>query len=192
METYLYNNNVYEIYALGFITNLASEAVVYYIDSNYDANSLVIQMIDELLRPKYSDITFSCHNLGGLDVIFTLKVLNTYDDNNDNKYKISPILRDDKVIRLTIKKDDKTLSILDSYCVLTSSLDKLAKDFCVKTQKCAFPYRFYVQGHLFYKGHTPGIHFYNNLSVKDYSDIYQEDWSFKDEKNKYLKNDLNC
>ena len=62
VETYLNNNSVYEIYGLGFTTNLATEPVVYYIDNNHDRNSLVIQMIDELLRPKYSNITFYCHN----------------------------------------------------------------------------------------------------------------------------------
>lgn len=194
IETYLNNNNVHEIYALGFRTKLDSEPVVYYINDKYDSDTLVLTMIDELLRSKYSDITFYCHNLGGYDVIFILKILNNYNDNKDNKekYKLSFRLRDNKVIKLKITKDNKSLVILDSYCVLTSSLKDLAEDFEVKTQKSVFPYEFSRQNHLFYKGNTPGIHLYKDITIEDYKEIYKQDWSFKDETIKYLKDDLNC
>lgn len=199
VETYLNNNNVNAIYALGFRTNLARQPVIYYIDTNHDSNSLVLQMIDELLRPKYSNITFYCHNFGGFDVIFILKVLTTFNERDNenendkgNKYKISAILRDDKVIKLTIKKNNNTLNILDSYCMLVGSLSRLGKDFGVETQKTTFPYKFSTHDNLFYKGDTPDIHLYNDLSREDYSKIYQQEWSFKDETIKYLKNDLNC
>ena len=81
---------------------------------------------------------------------------------------------------------------MDSYCVLTNSLSKLARDFEVETQKGDFPYKFSKEMHLFYKGHTPGIHFYNNISIEKYKDMYTENWSFKDESIRYLKDDLNC
>ena len=194
IETYLNNNNVHEIYALGFITKLDPEPVVYYINDKYDSNTLVLTMIDELLRSKYSDITFYCHNLGGYVVIFLIKVLNNYNDNNDNKekYKLSYRLRDNKVIKLKITKDNKSLVILDSYCVFTDSLAKLAKDFGVETQKSVFPYEFSRQNHLIYKGNTPGIHLYKDITLDKYKEIYREDWYFKDETLKYLKDDLNC
>lgn len=37
-------------------------------------------MIDELIRTKYSDITFYCHNLGGYDIVFILKILYDYNE----------------------------------------------------------------------------------------------------------------
>jgi hypothetical protein len=168
---------VHEIYALGFITKLDPEPVVYYINDKYDSNTLVLTMIDELLRSKYSDITFYCHNLGGYVVIFLIKVLNNYNDNNDNKekYKLSYRLRDNKVIKLKITKDNKSLVILDSYCVFTDSLAKLAKDFGVETQKSVFPYEFSRQNHLIYKGNTPGIHLYKDITLDKYKEIYRED-----------------
>lgn len=43
---------------------------------------------------------------------------------------------------------------------------------------------------MFYRGHTPGIHFYDNLDINGYKDVYREDWSFKDEAIKYLEKDL--
>lgn len=32
-------------------------------------------MINEMLRSKYSNITFYAHNLGGYDIIFILKIM---------------------------------------------------------------------------------------------------------------------
>lgn len=191
IETYVNNNGINEVYAIGFKTKLSDSPVVHYIENNYDSNTLVLKVINELLRSKYSDITFYCHNLGGYDVVFIIKTLYTY--NLKHKiYNIHPTLKDNKVIKLTIKKDDNSLNILDSYSMLTSSLEKLGKDFGVKTLKSVFPYKFSTQDHLFYKGHTPDKHFYNNLSDKEYNNIYQEYWSYKDETLKYFKNDLNC
>jgi len=155
----------------------------------------VLAIINELLRPKYDKITFYCYNFGGYDVIFILKIINNYNNlqtTNKKKYKLSSLLREDKVIKLTIRKDSKSLTILDSYCILTSSLDKLGKDFGVKTQKSLFPYKFNTDNHLFYKGHTSSIHYYNNLSIDKYREIYKEDWDFKAKSIRYLKDDLNC
>lgn len=195
LETYLNNNNIHQVYALGFRTNLASEPVVYYIDDSFDSRTLVLSMIDELLSSKYSNITFYCHNLGGYDVVFLLKILYNYNESivdNDLKYKIFPLLRDNKIIKLTIKKGKYSLTILDSYCILTNNLNDLCKDFGIEIRKSVFPYKFSTQNYLNYKGHTPAIHFYNDLSLDDYNKIYTEDWSFKDETIKYLINDLNC
>lgn len=46
------------------------------------------------------------------------------------KYIISYVLRDDKIISITIRKDG---NVSDSYCILSNSLKKLGKDFNVKT-----------------------------------------------------------
>lgn len=133
-ETYLNNNNIQEIYALGFKTNLDNTPVMYYIDDSFDSSKMVLNMINELLRPKYSNVTFYCHNFGGYDVIYILKILNDYNNNENSKdkYKLSQIFRDDKIIKLTIKKDNNSITILDSYGVLTNSLAVLAKNFEVE------------------------------------------------------------
>lgn len=101
-------------------------------------------MIEEFLflRDKYHNITFYCHNLGGFDVVFLISILHTYNQKQSeeiNKYKLRPILRDGIFIKLTIKKLNKSLIILESYCVLTSSLSQLAVDIQVETQKSIFP-----------------------------------------------------
>lgn len=59
-------------------------------------------------------------------------------------------------------------------------------------EKSVFPYKFATQDHLNYIGNTPAIDFYDDLSLEDYSKIYTENWSFRDQTIKYLNNDLNC
>ena len=192
-ETYLDNNNINKIYALGFRTNLEDKPTTYYIDNEFNSDKIVLDLINELLRPKYNQITFYCHNLGGYDIVFILNVLYKYNDNNNNiqKYKVSPILRDDKIIKVKISKGKYSFTIIDSYCMLTNSLSKLGKSFEVDTLKSYFPYKFSTTENLFYKGITPNIIYYENITLEEYNKIYSSNWSFKDETIKYLKNDLN-
>lgn len=108
-------------------------------------------MIDELLRPKYNNIKFYSHNLAGYDIVFILKTLVEFNSRTDNPslhYKVFPIMRDEKILKLTLKQNNRSLTLLDSYCLLTSSLAKLAKDFNVKTQKSDFPYNLAVEDRL--------------------------------------------
>lgn len=74
-ETFRYKDNTYKVYLGGFKTYLEDKACMYYIENKDDSDSVIITMIDELLRSKYSKTTFYCHNLGGFDVIFLLKLL---------------------------------------------------------------------------------------------------------------------
>ena len=195
-ETYLSNDNTYKVYSLGFRTNLHSEPVIYYIDRDLDGDKIVISMINELLRSKYSNTTFYCHNLGNYDIVFILKVLYRHNEVNNNEYIIDCILREDKIIKVTIcKKIDtvtRKLTILDSYCWLNNSLKDLGNIFGVDTKKSYFPYKFSTEKTLFYTGNTPDISYYNDLDQHTYNTIYKDNWSFKDETVKYLKDDLNC
>ena len=193
-ETYLDNDNTNKIYALGFKTNLDDKPVIYYLnEQNLNSDDIILSLVDELLRPKYNNIIFYCHNLGGFDIVFILNTLYKYNDdiNNIQKYKISPILRDDKIIKVKISKGKHSFSILDSYSMLTSSLAKLGKSFEVDTLKSYFPYKFSTKDHLFYKGDTPNVIYYENISLEEYNKLYSNNWSFKDETIKYLENDLN-
>ncbi len=97
-------------------------------------------------------------------VVFILKVLDTYNENNHDKYNISPILREDKIIKITISKNKRSFTIMDSYCMLADSLNELGNNFEVDTLKSVFPYKFSTEDHLFYKGNTPDISYYENIS----------------------------
>lgn len=172
-ETYIGKDSRCLIYALGFKTNLDDNINTYYVNKNtLDSNKIVLEMIDELLRPKYSNLTFYCHNLGGYDVVFLISVLEQYNDhttNNDNKYKISHIFRDSKIIKLKISKNKNKITILDSLAMLTSNLITLGKDFEVTCLKSKFPYSFLTEDTLFYQGNTPDISYYEDVSIDEYN-----------------------
>lgn len=168
------NNNSYEIYALGFRTVLSLDVKMYYIDpTNLSGAEVLLRLINEIIRNKYSNITFYAHNLGGYDSIFILKVLHDYNNKNDDKYIISTVFRDNKIITLSIRKGKNSITIRDSYAILTNSLAKLAYDFGVTTQISLFPYRFENKNPLFYQGQTPDKYYYENISSSDYEDKFK-------------------
>ena len=171
IETYLAKDNIQKVHAIGFKTNLDKNPVTYYISKqDLDHNKIILSLINELIRPKYDKITFYCHNLSGYDIVFILKVLFAYNDSNCNtdedKFKVSCVLRDDRIIKITIGKNKHSFTIHDSYCILPNSLRLLADNFDVDTVKSIFPYRFATQDHLFYIGNTPDIHFYQDVSTE--------------------------
>lgn len=68
------------------------------------------------MRTKYSNVTFYCNNLGGYDIVFILSTLYAYNDKNpEDKYRISCLLRDDKILKVSISKGRNSFTILDSY-----------------------------------------------------------------------------
>ena len=191
-ETFLAKDGIQKIYALGFKTNLNPNPVIYYISKdNMDSHKIVLSMVDELLRTKYNKITFYCHNMGGYDIIFILKVLHTYNDNNEDKYNVISYLRDRNIITVKISKGNKTLIIKDSYCILNDSLKNLGKSFDVSILKSKFPYKFALENNLFYKGYTPKFEYYEDITLKEYNEIWSDNWSFYDETVQYLNNDIN-
>lgn len=191
-ETYLAKDSIRIIYALGFKTNLAKDAITYYIDKKtLDSNDIVLTMVNELLRPKYSNVTFYCDNFGGYDSVFILKVLYEYNDNYPyKKYKIDCILRDSKIIKVKISRDGNSLTILDSYPMLSDKLITLGENFEVATLKSKFPYKFLIQDNLFYEGNTPSIDYYEDITKDEYNALNIGHWCLYNETIKYLTNDL--
>jgi len=201
-ETIECNDGVNRVYCLGFKTNLIKESVTYYIEehNNYDDyDRFMLKFVDELLRSKYKDITFYCHNLSGFDVHFMLGVLLRYNGLHalglkDSKYNINCIFRDKNIIKITVSKNvngtNRKFTIQDSLAILVGSQRDLCKAFEVDTKKTDFPYLFLHECNLAYYGNTPDIRFYEGLTKYDYELINKPNWSFKDESIKYLKNDL--
>lgn len=142
-ETFQDNNGNYKIYSLGFKTNLDPTPVIYYVDSKHNINSseIVLKLVDELLINKYENINFYCDNLGGFDVVFIIKILMEYNASHekDYQYKIKPIFRDDKILKITISQNIdgkvKRFSIKHSYAILNNSLEKLGTSFNISLKK---------------------------------------------------------
>ena len=125
-------------------TNLDEKPVIYYIDKdNLDYEKIIFALVNELLRPKYSNVMFYCHNLGAYDIVFILSTLYAYNDNNsEHMYNISCLLRGKHIIKAKRTKGKKSFTILDSYAMLPEKLIKLGDNFGVSTIKSVFPYKF--------------------------------------------------
>ena len=144
-----------------------------------------------MLRSKYSNVKFYCHNLGGYDIVFILSTLYTYNDRNpQDKYDITSLIRHDKILKVKISKARNSFTILDSYAMLPDKLINLGDNFGVPTIKSQFPYNFSTEDHLFYEGDLPSFDYYEGISLEIYNSRGVYFWSFKYETIKYLTNDL--
>lgn len=165
-------------------------------DLEKQSDLLVISCINEMLRSKYHNYTFYCHNFGKYDLVFIWKVLLQYNlDKGFEIYKIIPTYRDTRVIKLELKTiiNNKLhkFSILDSMNFFDMALDKLAIEFDVETKKDFYPYTFITPQTLNYTGKTPDLSFYNKLNIKEYnSNFIKNNWNTKDETENYLIKDL--
>jgi hypothetical protein len=88
-----------------FKTFLDEEVYTYYAKDKNNIYSVVIKLIIELFRSKYSKTTFYMHNFSGYDSIFLLKILVDYNKGKDlnNQFKFNLKTRDAKIISMTIR-----------------------------------------------------------------------------------------
>ena len=134
-------------------------------------------------------------------VIFIFKILEDFNYNNNNYYKLKGVLKDGRVLRLDIsvptkvstshknkdsgeenptKSKNKTIkiSLVDSYNLLPTTLESLSKSFSTEYNKSHFPYSFVKDTTLYYKGKTPNIEYYNTnkkqMKLEDYTPLIKE------------------
>jgi len=175
LETYVDDFGISKVYSCGFKTNLEEKAFTYYIDKNtLDSDELILKLIDELLKDKYSGIKFFVHNLGNFDSIFILKCLCDFNDKEvESPYVIDIIYRDNTILKMTIRRKISkriySLVICDSLPLLNSNLRDLGKKFEVETQKGDFPHKFATKDTLFYTGDIPEFKFYENVDLNTYN-----------------------
>lgn len=188
------------IYALGFCIYMDKPSMFYltdYFDNTLvSSHKLVLKCIDAMLIPEYNKYIFYVHNFGKFDAIFLHKILLDYNLSAlpENQYKLIPLYRDNKIIKLDVIKYIKSkkikITFVDSLNILNDSLDKLCKDFGV-INKGIFPYKFVNKDNLDYIGIRPDISYYNkNVSIELYNEINVYGWSLKIETLKYLETDL--
>ena len=92
-------------------------------------------MFNALLRRKYKGYTVYAHNLSKFDIIFLFKKLADLKINHG--YEVEPVIKDGDIISIKIFNHEKGISITlrDSYLMLTQSLSKLSKTFpCTKVK----------------------------------------------------------
>jgi hypothetical protein len=111
------------------------------INFNYLSEHMVNKRVEALsqyllqfIKPKFHKYVIYAHNLNNFDVIFILKSLLLLSE--IHKFKIEPIMRDNKLISLRVKYGYNSsgqyryyVDFHDSLQILLSSLDKLSKTF---------------------------------------------------------------
>ena len=201
VDTSEYGEKTSRVFALGFCIYMG-DVSMYYLSDYFDntpesSNKLVLKCIDAMLVPDYNKYVFYVHNFGRFDAIFLHKILLDYNLNVESKdqYKLVPLYRDNKMIRLEVKKTIEKkvikISFVDSLNILNDKLEKLCEDFCVGTTKGIFPYSFVNKDNLDYIGPTPNISYYNkNIKMDLYNENKVSNWSLRAETLKYLERDL--
>ena len=201
VETFVNSSGLGQVYCLGYGTlQDNSKITTFYLgehSDNLNSNLLIIKCINSMLVPKYHNYYWYIHNMGKFDIIFIHKTLEEFNLNNKSEYyKLTTIFKEGKMLKLVVScKISKNRSIkitfLDSYNILSSSLEKLTKDFKVECTKGIFPYSFVNETNLNYIGETPNIKYFNKISILDYNKIYTKtNWSLKLEALKYLEKDI--
>jgi DNA polymerase type B, organellar and viral len=189
------------VFALGFGIYMGKVSM-YYLSDYFDnttesSNKLVIKCIDDMLIPDYHKYIFYVHNFGRFDAIFLHKILLDYNLHVEekNQYKLVPLYRDNKMIKLEVRKivEKKVIKIsfVDSLNILNDKLEKLCEDFSVNTTKGIFPYSFVNKDNLDYIGPRPNISYYNkNVKMDLDNENKVNNWSLRAETLKYLERDL--
>ena len=174
-------DSISSCYSIGYFSAVDQSCKTFYISKDLDSTMLIHNCINEMLRPKYKDITFYVHNLGRFDAPFIIKALTLFNKTEEgikNPYIFETITRNSDILKLTIKRkiDNKVrvVKILDSVAILPRSLRDLCNDYKVDIAKSYFPYLFCTKDTLFYKGRTPDISYYNDITVEDYNNLYRE------------------
>jgi hypothetical protein len=172
------------VYACGLFTDNDSKPIIFYLDKVEETNKegsdkLIIKLIEEMFKPKYNKTTFYCHNFGGYDVFFIIRVLIDYNKLNTGKtYNINFSLRDKSILKIevSIKDSKQKITICDSYPILTNSLRNLSKAFKVDHTKSVFPHNFANEKTLFYIGESPDISYYRKIIPNITEDEYKEQY----------------
>lgn len=168
----------------------------------YDYKIISMNLIIDLLKDmllNHSGTTFFVHNLSKFDSLYIIPAVCYYNNSRSlDKDKIKLKLKNNKTglinIELIFIINDKVHKIYlnDSYLLLPSSLDKLAKTYDLPMSKGIFPYTF-INDNLFYKGVVPPIKEFNGLSIKDYKDFkksFNGVYCIKTELINYLTKDI--
>jgi hypothetical protein len=187
LETFLDEDGISKVYALGFFTTKDKDPVLFFIDNNLNSDFLIEQCIDNMLVDKYNNFIFYAHNFSKYDVIFLYNILLKANERKGYEhYKLKTTMRDSDIIRLDLSikvksiendKKDKTIKISfrDSMDLLNYSLEYLTRQLNINLKKGIFPHNFVNRRTINYIGNKPDISFYIK-SKKVFTDENKNDY----------------
>jgi len=183
LETYLKDNEMV-VYLASFAKDIKSNFFF-----NKNPRILFESLFSSLFSSENRFHQIYFHNLSGFDGFFLIKQLLNLG------YIIDPLIHNGKLIQLKVKKKknrNDTFVIKDSFLLLLSSLENLAKYFKLENKKGIFPY---LLKDIDYIGPYPDYKFFNKnkVSLKEYlleKGKYQNIlWDFRKESINYCVND---
>ena len=180
LETRLINN-VMVPYCISFYDG--KKAWSFYLTDFENPEEMIKEAFKSIFKRKYKGYVIYAHNFSGFDSIFIIKTLSTICN-------INIIVKEGKVIELTVLFNHYTFYLRDSYLILPSSLRKLAKSFRV-SEKSHFPYSFVNNDSipLDYIGIIPNYDLWVNLSEDEYKEMITDRWDLRKETIKYCEQD---
>lgn len=208
LEVFTDSDSYGKVYAAGFCV-LNKDPILYYLNKeDYGNRNILLECMDNMLSNQYDGYTFYVHNLNydGVFIIHALKSANL--TKGFEYYKLNPLFKDNDILKLEIsvprtlstrkqattgvrkEPKDVRITLIDSYNLLSSSLEKLSESFGVSTLKGKFPHGFVNRNTLNYIGVTPTINYWSDIEKEDYKELYKSNWNLKDECLLYLKKDL--
>lgn len=175
IATYMVNG-IPKVYAIAFHTRQHGTKTYYSHPATLDSDKLVMDCIDAMLKPTYADFVFYVHNFGGFEAVFILKTLidaNIMAAEHPYKYKIAIISRVSRVLSVTLSRANSrnTIKLVDSYSILTPSLEGLFKDPASLVENDIAPHSFITNATLFYQGDKPSRSHYLDISAEKYDEI---------------------
>ena len=145
----------------------------FYITDFNSSGDMIKASLTSLLRRKYNGYIVYVHNLSNFDANFILKYL-------AELAPIKLIYKDGKIISIKVFFGDKnayTITFIDSYQLLPSSLEKLAAVFELPIQKTPFPHGF-LDGDpkkFNYVGNPPAMEYFPEgtfANIEEYNRYY--------------------
>jgi|SRR5690606_19514124 len=116
---------------------------------------MIVAAFKSIFKRKYDGYNIYFHNLANFDAVFILRPLS-----NIKEINFKPIIKDRRIIKIDIQYSPSyKITLMDSYQIMPSSLDKLAKTFKVEN-KMLFPHKFVNEHPLDYKGSFPGLNYF--------------------------------
>jgi len=138
-----------------------------------------------MLEPKYNGFKVYVHNLADFDSVFLVRSLVKLG-------KVEPIMNNGRLVSMKFRSGKITLTFLDSYQLLLSSLRNLAFAFNCEVQKDIFPFNFLKD--LEYIDPVPPKEYFpvevRDLDYKRYASRFVDDiWNLREEAIKYCEAD---
>jgi len=150
---------------------------------------MINDAITDICIRKYKNYRVYLHNFSKFDGYFLIKYLAQLG-------YCEPIIHKGKIIscNFTSHKHSVSITFMDSYLILPSSLKNLCKSFDVKDPKGIFPYNLYDINYS--SKLVPDFKYFSNITIDEYN-AYKDSfvkgnkiWNFKDEAIKYCE--LDC